>query len=235
VSHRTSLPQTAPLRTVHEVSRLTRITMVRRANIGRMNVDVTCACGYRWESHSASGRTRCRRCGKRVYIPLRVRRKAGLDLPTTGGDNPLLYSRRKARTTTPATADRTTVPQPDQSPFASRPEPRLLEPSVRPSTWVTDAIARITSTAPKPSPAVPRVTAPRSSPSAPAPPTAPAHHKPGGYLVLKVACGCQLLSGTATPPAEIRCPVHGRVATRTSRRVQTLPNDRTVVYGSPAD
>jgi hypothetical protein len=33
-----------------------------------------------------------------------------------------------------------------------------------------------------------------------------------------------------TPPAEIRCPIHGRVATRRSQRVATVPNG--LLFGS---
>ncbi len=42
-----------------------------------MQVTLVCAaCGRRWTSHAAGGRTRCRACGHRVYVPAEVRRAA---------------------------------------------------------------------------------------------------------------------------------------------------------------
>ena len=34
------------------------------------------SCGERWLSHAASGRTRCRACGERIYLPMWVRDQA---------------------------------------------------------------------------------------------------------------------------------------------------------------
>jgi hypothetical protein len=219
---------------VSRVSRLTGIAVVRRANMDRMNVDVTCACGYRWESHSASGRTRCRCCGQRVYIPLRVRRKAGLELPTTGSENPGVHRHGNRRSTTAATTDRTIALHPDESPFTSRPEPRPPEPTARPSTWVTDAIAAITSALPEQPSASPQAPEYHSTPAPITPqPRAPATR--GGILILEGACGCQLRSATVTPPAEIRCPVHGRVAVRQNRLVAAVPSAASLPFGSPIE
>jgi hypothetical protein len=234
VSHRLPTPHRPMFRTVRQVSRLTRITVVRRANMDRMNVDVTCACGYRWESHSASGRTRCRRCGKRVYIPLQVRQSAGLDRPTTRSEDPGVHRLGKPRSTTPASADRTTVPQLDESPFASRPEPQVLAPPARTSTWVADAIVKITGALPELGAASPQAPEHHSTPASPAPPPrAPAVR--GGILILDVVCGCQLRSATSTPPAGIRCPVHGRVAVRRSRLIAAAPNAANLPFGSPIE
>ena len=44
-----------------------------------MRITLTCPkCGNTWKSQSNSGRTRCGKCDERVYVPLNVRRAAGL-------------------------------------------------------------------------------------------------------------------------------------------------------------
>ncbi len=42
-----------------------------------VQIAVVCpACRRRWTSHAAGGRTRCRECGERVYVPAQARREA---------------------------------------------------------------------------------------------------------------------------------------------------------------
>jgi hypothetical protein len=202
-----------------------------------MNIDVTCACGYRWESHSASGRTRCRNCGRRVYIPLDVRRSAGLNA----------HPSQSEATRTRHNAGRSTAlpPSPQRAPRRVRrldeePSRRALEPqptlSLELPAWVSDAMSKIAASTPQPWAAPARVPTPR----APTPPTtsreAP-RTKPQttshGLFVLDVACGCQLLS--ASPAQQIRCPIHGRVATRRSRPAAARLRDTSLQWGSPIE
>ena len=49
-----------------------------------MRITVNCpSCGATWQSQTTSGRTRCGHCGTRVYVPMSVRRQAGLGHPHT--------------------------------------------------------------------------------------------------------------------------------------------------------
>lgn len=38
-----------------------------------VNGILTCQCGYRWELHGTSGRTRCRQCEAAIYVPAKYR------------------------------------------------------------------------------------------------------------------------------------------------------------------
>jgi ribosomal protein S27E len=83
-----------------------------------MIIDVTCDdCGHAWQSHAASGRTECRSCGRRVYIPTAIRRAAGGSVETATRTNRRTGQTRRvhARSTVdlpPARAPRTERPHP---------------------------------------------------------------------------------------------------------------------------
>jgi hypothetical protein len=202
-----------------------------------MNIDVTCACGYQWESHSASGRTRCRSCGRRVYIPLQARRNAGLDTRPSQSEATRTRHNAGRSTALPPSPQRAPrrVQRLDEEPSRRAPEPHSTA-SLELPAWVTDAMSKIAASTPQPWAAPARVPTPRG-PTTPTTTREAPRTKPQttshGFFVLVVACGCQLLS--ASPAQQIRCPIHGRVATRRSRPALDGVRHASLPWGSPIE
>ena len=201
--------------------------------MGCMNVAVKCECGYRWESHSASGRTRCRGCGRRLYIPLQVRRNAGLVTQLSRSEPTLTQSGTRA-SIIPRASLPGRVASSGETPYQT-PEPR---PALAPSwpSWLVDAVTNLARSTPQHSPAAPPTSPVAGSTAMKKRDATNGMDRPattGSLLVLDVACGCHLLNASPTPPAEIRCPIHGRAATRRSRRIHTDSPDARLPFGSP--
>jgi hypothetical protein len=210
----------------------------RNANMGCMNVDVTCECGYQWVSHAASGRTRCSRCRTRRYIPLRVRQQAGSDIRTPASASSRDRPSARLPTSVSSSPRRVgrVVPASDEPASVAVPAAPTQTESGLPS-WLTDAIANATRNVLQSNTVAPR--GPSRAASAPnkvrpgsaiTPVTMPAAQAAAaalsavGVLLVDGTCGCQLVIGAPTGPTEVRCPLHGRVRSRRARRVSRMPS-----------
>jgi hypothetical protein len=184
-----------------------RVPHLTTGGSSHMEIVVQCeGCGHRWTSHAASGRTECRVCSRRLYIPAAVRRATS----RTGASVPKLDAEKRGQS---AHAKRA----------APRDEPPSRVPTPRPTptinTWATEAIQRILNTrAAKPAPTRPEPPAPSAATpiATPTPPTS-------AYLLVQTACRCPLLVAAPHPPREVRCPTHGRVTVERARRTGTPP------------
>jgi hypothetical protein len=186
-----------------------------------MIIDVTCeGCGNRWQSHAASGRTECRSCGCRIYIPVAVRKAAGVNV-----DSARSFSRSEVRgvsRTSPLPA--ADIP-PTRFRSTTRHPPEIARPRgvVSPWTSIDKMLTALRAHPTSPAPTNHPTTTPVAAWSQPAP-QPPAPRRSGRhFLVVDGTCGCTLIVGSPNVPAQVRCPSHGRVETRSPRRVADPP------------
>jgi hypothetical protein len=191
-----------------------------------MTINVTCTCGNRWTSTARSGRTQCKTCRARIYIPIEVRRQAGIDPLARRPERSSIGTQRSSsrRVNDGQMSRPTSAPHRDQPPTRTLRSIQRDEPGGDTATWVSRAIVMLVAGTRIATEARPNVQPPVvPTPSAVLPDRATTSGPGTGFLILEAECGCELAVGAPSPPREIRCVRHGRTRTVRARRSSSLP------------